>query len=81
MDFAICPTLAYLKTHFSNIPVFHHSIRCQALNFTLPVFGKAALKKSTDVKAEPCLLFSVINTQYVKGWRNRQGKQTLMHYK
>jgi hypothetical protein len=54
----------------------------EAPNLIPPVFGKAPIKiQIADIKAEPCLLFSVINTQYVEGWRNRQGRQTLFHHK
>lgn len=64
---------------YSSIPPFHLGHRPK---FIPPVFKKVAIKKqSADVKAEPCLFFSVFNAEYVEGWRNRQGKQVLLNCK
>ena len=76
MNFAICPIFPCPKTHYSSIPF---GAKSQA---TQPVFKKVAIKKqSADVKAEPCLFFSVVIAEYVEGWRNRQGKPALIHCK
>jgi hypothetical protein len=83
----------YCEIHFSNISVFHHSpegrVLCRSQTdwgeapiLSSSAFGQMAIKKqSADVKVKPYLFFSVINAKYVEGWRNRQGKQALLHYK
>jgi len=49
-------------------------------NLAQPAYKKEAIKKqSADVKAEPCLFFSVVSAEYVEGWRNRQAKRVLRH--
>jgi len=63
----------------TTMPVFHHSISDKVPNLISPVFGKAPKKQNVDIKAESCLLFSGIKTQYFKGWRNRQERRTLFH--
>ena len=68
--------------HFYNnasLPSFHLG---QSRKPDSPCFWKSAYKKqNADIKAESCLLFSGIKTQYFEGWRNRQGIRTLFHSK
>ena len=81
-QFSHLSNIAIYQTHFSNIPVFHHSIWGKAPSLSSSAYGQVAIKnQSPDVKAKPCLFFSVIDAGCVEGWRNRQGKQALLHYK
>jgi hypothetical protein len=41
MNFAICPILQYPKTHFSNIPAFHQSLRGRRPNGPEANWGEA----------------------------------------
>jgi hypothetical protein len=63
MNFAIYPILQYPLRAGGQDPFFQYSsIPPFQLGLTPPVFWQVAIKKqSADVKAKPCLFFSVIN--------------------
>ena len=63
MNFAIYPILQYPLQAGGQDPFFQYSsIPPFQLGLTPPVFWQVAIKKqSADVKAKPCLFFSVIN--------------------